>query len=47
MMKPVLNALQVALKGMAVDDVTSKISRGMIHPKQFVHELAGKLYANC
>ena len=41
MMNPVLTALQVALKGMTVDDLTSKISRGMIHPKQFVNELAG------
>lgn len=41
MMNPVLNALQVALEVRTVDDLTLKVSRGMIHPKQFIHELAG------
>ena len=38
--KPVMDALETALKGLIVDDVRSK-ARAMVHPKQYVHELGG------
>jgi len=39
-MRPIVDALTTALQGRVADDVTSK-ARAMVHPKQYVHELAG------
>lgn len=39
-MKPILNALMSALASNNVDEMKNK-AQNMMHPKQFVHELAG------